>query len=78
MLSGTSEASRRLLEIDRGRFAVGGESAGGNLSAVMSHMARDGDLLPICFQMLLYPSVEMSICETKETKQIGGPLRYVL
>jgi len=50
-----------MLEIDRGRFAVGGDSAGGNLSAVMSHMARDGDLLPICFQMLLYPSVEMSM-----------------
>ena len=51
----------QMLEIDRGRFAVGGDSAGGNLSAVMSHMARDGDLLPICFQMLLYPSVEMSM-----------------
>jgi len=51
----------QMLEIDRGRFAVGGDSAGGNLSAVMSHMARDGDLLPIRFQMLLYPSVEMSM-----------------
>ena len=51
----------QLLGIDRGRIAVGGDSAGGNLSAVMSHMARDGDLPPVCFQMLLYPSVEMSM-----------------
>jgi acetyl esterase len=47
--------------VDRGRLAVGGDSAGGNLSTVMSQMARDVDLLPICFQMLLYPSVEMSM-----------------
>jgi acetyl esterase len=49
------------LSIDARYLAVGGDSAGGNLSAVMAHMARDNDLPPICFQMLLYPSVEMSM-----------------
>lgn len=49
------------LEIDRRRIAVGGDSAGGNLSAVMAHMARDGLVPQLCFQMLLYPSVEMSM-----------------
>jgi acetyl esterase len=49
------------LSIDARYLAVGGDSAGGNLSAVMAHMARDNDLPPICFQMLLYPGVEMSM-----------------
>jgi acetyl esterase len=47
--------------LDPARLAVGGDSAGGNLSAVLAHMARDGDLPRICFQMLLYPSLEMSM-----------------
>jgi acetyl esterase len=49
------------LWINPTRLAVGGDSAGGNLSAVLAHMARDGDLPPLCFQLLLYPSVEMSM-----------------
>lgn len=51
----------QMLGIDHKRIAVGGDSAGGNLSAVIAHMARDGDLRGVCFQMLLYPSVEMSM-----------------
>ena len=51
----------QMLAIDNERLAIGGDSSGGNLSAVMAHMARDGDLRPICFQMLLYPVVEMSM-----------------
>jgi acetyl esterase len=47
--------------VDSARLAVGGDSAGRNLSAVMAHMARDGDLPQLCFQLLLYPSVEMSM-----------------
>jgi acetyl esterase len=49
------------LGFDEKRLAVGGDSAGGNLSAVMAHMARNGELPRLCFQMLLYPSVEMSM-----------------
>jgi acetyl esterase len=51
----------QMLGVDASRLAVGGDSAGGNLSAVLAHMARDGDLPRICFQMLLYPSVELSM-----------------
>jgi acetyl esterase len=50
-----------MLAIDRTRLAVGGDSAGGNLSAVMAHMSRQGKLPPFRLQMLLYPSVEMSM-----------------
>lgn len=48
------------LRIDPGRIAVGGDSAGGNLAAVLAIMARDGTLPKIGFQMLLYPATDMA------------------
>ncbi|WP_213952752.1 alpha/beta hydrolase [Variovorax sp. dw_954] len=47
------------LGIDANRLAVGGDSAGGNLAAVMSIMARDAGDLPIAFQLLIYPGTDM-------------------
>jgi acetyl esterase len=47
------------LGIDRGRVAVGGDSAGGNLAAVMALMARDGTLPSLAFQLLIYPATDM-------------------
>lgn len=43
------------LKGDASRVAVGGESAGGNLAAVTSLMARDRALKLPVFQMLIYP-----------------------
>ena len=40
---------------DPTRLAVGGDSAGGNLTAVVSLIARDEDGPPIIFQLLIYP-----------------------
>src|SRR4029077_17651737 len=51
------------LSIDPSRVAVGGDSAGGNLSANMAHLARDGEVPPLCFQMLLYPGTDMSLSQ---------------
>jgi acetyl esterase len=48
------------LGLDTARIAVGGDSAGGNLSAVAALMSRDGALPPLKFQLLLYPAVEMA------------------
>lgn len=48
------------LRIDSGRIAVGGDSAGGNLSAVLALMGRDGDVPAPCFQLLLYPATDMA------------------
>jgi acetyl esterase len=42
---------------DPARFAVGGDSAGGNLTAVVTQLARDQGGPPIRFQLLLYPAV---------------------
>lgn len=46
------------LGIDRERIAVGGDSAGGNLAAVVSIAARDAEDLPIRFQLLIYPATD--------------------
>lgn len=43
--------------IDKERFAVGGDSAGGLLAAAVTHMARDRGWPPITFQLLIYPAV---------------------
>jgi len=43
------------LQIDPTRLAVGGDSAGGNLAAVISILARDAGDLQIAFQLLMYP-----------------------
>jgi acetyl esterase len=43
------------LGIDPSRVAVAGDSAGGNLAAVVGQLARDAGGLPVCFQLLIYP-----------------------
>lgn len=43
------------LGIDGTRIAVGGDSAGGNLAAAVSLMARDRDATTISLQLLIYP-----------------------
>ena len=46
------------LQLDATRLAVGGDSAGGNLAAVVSLLARDAGDLPIVFQLLIYPATD--------------------
>lgn len=46
------------LNLDASRLAVGGDSAGGNLAAVVSIAARDSGDLPIAFQLLIYPATD--------------------
>ncbi|WP_431274154.1 alpha/beta hydrolase [Variovorax ureilyticus] len=46
------------LKVDADRLAVGGDSAGGNLAAVVSIAARDAGDLPIAFQLLIYPATD--------------------
>jgi acetyl esterase len=43
------------LGVDPDRIAVAGDSAGGNLAAVVAQIARDAGGPAICFQLLVYP-----------------------
>jgi acetyl esterase len=47
------------LDIDGARIAIGGDSAGGNLAAVVALLARDAGDLPIAHQLLIYPATDM-------------------
>src|SRR5689334_19402586 len=47
------------LGIDAGRIAVGGDSAGGGLAAVVALMARDSGTLRLACQVLVYPVVDL-------------------
>jgi len=48
-------ANAATLDVDAARIAVGGDSAGGNLAAVVSLMARDRGGPGLCYQLLIYP-----------------------
>jgi len=47
------------LEIDAARIAVGGDSAGAGLAAVVALMARDSRTLRLALQVLVYPVVDL-------------------
>jgi len=49
------------LGVDASRLMVGGDSAGGNLAAVVSLAARDGNGPPIAGQVLIYPATDFSM-----------------
>ena len=42
---------------DKAKLALGGDSAGGNLAAVVALLARDKGTPGLCFQLLIYPCV---------------------
>ncbi len=48
----------RALGVDRARVAVGGDSAGGNLAAVVALIARDRGAPALCYQLLIYPATD--------------------
>ena len=48
----------RELNGDSAQLAVGGDSAGASLSAVLAHLARDRGKPGICFQLLIYPATD--------------------
>jgi acetyl esterase len=54
----TSWVAKHATELhgDAGRLAVGGDSAGGNLAAVVAQMARDQGGPDLVFQLLIYPA----------------------
>ncbi len=63
------------LHIDATRIAIGGDSAGGNLAAVLALIARDsGTSVPV-FQVLFYPAVDLTMTwESYDRITEGVPL----
>jgi acetyl esterase len=54
------EANASHLGIDPNRVAIAGDSAGGNLAAVVSQLAKAGNGPHIAFQLLIYPITMLS------------------
>jgi acetyl esterase len=61
------------LGVDAKRIAVGGDSAGGNLSAVVSIAERDAGT-PLAFQLLIYPATDMRAVAPSHTHNGQGYL----
>ena len=57
------------LGTDRHRIALGGDSAGGNLAAVLALMGRDGAAPAAVFQLLFYPATDFAM-ETKSYAEV--------
>jgi acetyl esterase len=70
-----ANASR--LEIDPGRVAVGGDSAGGNLAAALSIKLREsGEPSPVGYQVLLYAPLDLDLDRPSFRRFRDGPYLY--
>ncbi len=67
-------ANAASLGVDARRLAVGGDSAGGNLAAVVSLMARDKGSPAICFQLLVYPVTDADFTTASYVQNAEGYL----
>jgi acetyl esterase len=54
-------ANAKTLGIDAAQILVGGDSAGGNLAAVVALAARDGDGPKLAGQVLIYPATDFAM-----------------
>jgi acetyl esterase len=62
------------LGIDAGRLAVGGDSAGANLAAVVSLLARDAGGPRIALQLLVYPATDQRCASASHERNGQGYL----
>ncbi len=65
-------ANAAALGIEPSRLAVGGDSAGGNLAAVLALMGRDGTAPASACQLLLYPAVDLAMDTGSYARITGG------
>jgi acetyl esterase len=60
------------LGVDRERIAVGGDSAGGNLAAVVTLLARENGGPPLVHQLLVYPVADYNLNTTSYLANAEG------
>ncbi|USQ85778.1 alpha/beta hydrolase [Streptomyces phaeoluteigriseus] len=60
---------------DASRIAIGGDSAGGNLTAAMTLMARDSGGPAILAQLLVYPNTDY-LADTQSRRENSDPLLF--
>jgi len=61
-------------ELEVRAIAVGGDSAGGNLAAVVSLLARDAGAPAIAFQLLVYPATDQRCATPSHERNAEGYL----
>jgi len=59
---------------DPTRIAVAGDSAGGNISAVMPHLTRDNGGPPVVFQLLWYPAASLDFTLPSVVDNADAPI----
>ena len=62
------------LRADSSRLAVCGDSAGGNLAAVVAQAARDDGSPRISHQVLIYPAVDMTLASPSIDEHANAPI----
>ncbi len=62
------------LNIDTGKIAAAGDSAGGTLASYLCFDAEKLDLIPLCGQLLLYPVTDMKMNTFSMNKYTDTPL----
>jgi acetyl esterase len=62
------------LNVDPSRLALMGDSAGGNLAAVVAMMARDRGTPAVAAQVLIYPSVDLVEALPSEKENANAPI----
>ncbi len=61
-------ANAKQFGIDASRLSVGGDSAGGNLAAVVAISARDGNGPAIAGQVLIYPAIDFAMTHASHSE----------
>jgi acetyl esterase len=61
-------------KLNIGAIAVGGDSAGGNLAATISLLARDAGGPALAFQLLIYPATDQRLASASHERNAQGYL----
>jgi len=73
-LAATRYVAEHATELKVRGIAVGGDSAGGNLAAVVSLLARDAGSPALAFQLLIYPAADQRCASASHERNAQGYL----